>query len=146
MGWNHPRGNVTGISATPQKTNMSPNINGWKMHFNSPFCCRHLSFRGCFIIARVKLSRIAKVSGHVVFPQKTLATFGRLGSGNLPPPTPTSPMEEDALMVGLTECLQMGATNLQVGEYGGCCCLGLGEKSVCLHIHKSFQESQRLTT
>lgn len=46
-------GNVTGISATPQETNMSPKINSWKMHFNSPFFCRHVSLSGVYIIARV---------------------------------------------------------------------------------------------
>lgn len=126
MGWNHPCGNVAGISATPQKTNTSPNINGWKMHFNSPFCCRHLSFRGCIslqgsgcqeLLYIYIVSKMGTWFSHKKHRQLLVVLVVGIFRT-----TPTSPMEEDALMVGLTECLQMGATNLQVGEYGGRCC------------------------
>ena len=128
-----------------QKTNTSPKINGWKMHFNSPFFGRHVSFRGCNHckgqVVKNCYSLRARGSN-----KKHLPTFGRFvtwESFEQPQRVPWRKMPWWSAWLSVCKWAPQicRLENMEVAA-----AIGLGEKSVCLQIHRSFQESQRLTS
>lgn len=117
-----------------QRTNMSPNINGWKIHFNSPFCCRHLSFQNCDSLwARG-------------FPTKNTGNFWSFGKWESAATNPNESHGGRCPDGRLDWVFANGRHKLAGWRIAW---IAAGERSVCLQIHRfyrSFQESQRLTT